>query len=132
MSTELYWLVATIAIVSILWIPYILQYILQAGIVKALMDGSGIHPNEAEWAQRAKRAHYNAVENLVVFAPLIIIIHITNTGDNLTAMTAEIFFYSRLVYQLCYLFGVSLLRTLSYAVGFGCQAVLIGRLLGFL
>ena len=30
----------------------------------------------ARWAERAKRAHANAVENLVIFAPAAIAVHV--------------------------------------------------------
>ncbi len=61
------------------------NWIIQLGPIDAIWDPTAAHPHDAEWALRAKRAHYNAVENLVVFAPLVILVHILGVADGLTA-----------------------------------------------
>ena len=72
MKPELYWLALTATMTALFWIPYILNRAMRRGVPGAfltpLMEAA---PVEAEWAQRAKRAHSNAVENLVVFTALI-------------------------------------------------------------
>jgi len=72
LSAELTWLVWTALLTALLWIPYILKLLSEQGVTNALMDGEHVAPPRAAWAQRAKRAHTNAVENLVVFAPLVL------------------------------------------------------------
>lgn len=124
------WLVLTAAVTSVMWIPYILQLIVQMGPVAAVFDPTGLHPHEAAWAQRAKRAHYNAVENLVVFAVLVIAVAMTETGDALTQSAAMVFFFVRVGHYLVYVAGLPVIRTLLFIAGFGCQAVFVLRLLG--
>ena len=131
-SPELFWLVLTCALTGLMWIPYILQLIAQMGPVGALMDGEGEHPHEAGWAIRAKRAHYNTVENLVVFAPLAIAVVVLEVGDGLTAGAAMVFFFARLAYYPIYLAGLPLVRTLAFLAGVGAQLALAARLLGWL
>ena len=48
------------------------------------------------WAERAKKAHYNAVENLAPFAGVVIVAHVTQTANATTAMAAVIYFWARL------------------------------------
>lgn len=127
---ELLWLTLTLALTGLLWVPYILQYILQVGPVAAIFDGSGIRDHNASWANRAQRAHTNAVENLVVFAGLVLIIVTLNIGDTLTEVTGLVFFVSRLVHALVYMAGIPLIRTLAFLTGFGCQVVLVLRIFG--
>lgn len=131
-TPELYWLAMTSVLTASLWIPYILRLIVQLGPVQAVWDPTGIHALEAPWAQRAQRAHTNAIENLAVFAPLAILIHITGTSDGTTATAAAIFFYARLSHYLIYVFGLPVVRTVVFLVGFGCQMVLAARLFGLL
>lgn len=51
-------------------VPYIINRMLEQGIGRAIWDPQGITKTEVNWAERMMRAHKNAVENLVVFAPL--------------------------------------------------------------
>jgi len=67
-----------------MWLPYILNRIMTRGLMPALKSGPADSPHSA-WAERAILAHKNAVENLVVFAPLVIATHILGMGTSLTA-----------------------------------------------
>lgn len=131
-SPEIFWLTLVVLLTALLWIPYILQLIMQMGVVAALKDGQGTHPHEAEWARRAKRAHYNAVENLVVFAPLALMVHILGISDALTAGAAAVYFFARLAHYAFYLLGTGVLRTSAFTVGWACQLVLAFSLLGWI
>ena len=65
MTTELYWLTLTLLMTALFWLPYIGDRLSVRGFVPALTDtrpeSGGPH---SLWAQRAIRAHQNAVENL--------------------------------------------------------------------
>ena len=132
MTSELYWLTLTCVLTGLLWVPYILQLILQLGPVAAVWDPTGAHPHDADWALRAKRAHYNAVENLVVFAPLALMIALTGQGDGLTAGAAALYFWVRLAHYVIHTLALPVIRTLVFLVGWGCQMTLALRLLGWL
>ena len=69
MSAELYWLAWTTVFTGLLWLPYILQIIRKIGVNTALSETGGVEPHHS-WSVRAKKAHANAVENLMIFAPL--------------------------------------------------------------
>ena len=68
------------------------------------------------FAGRARRAHLNMVENMVLFSALVLIAVVANKTNATTAMGALIFFWARLVYAVIYLLGVPWLRTLAWAV----------------
>jgi uncharacterized MAPEG superfamily protein len=124
MKTELWYLVLVTAFTGLLWVPYILDRVL----VRGLMDAVGYPDNpkpQSLWAQRLMKAHANAVENLVVFAALVV----AGVGNNAIATAAMVYFWARVVHAAVYTFGIPWLRTLSFTVGFLCQAVIAWQLL---
>lgn len=129
---ELYWLTLTCLLTGLLWVPYILQLIVQLGPVQAIWDPTGAHPHDADWALRAKRAHYNAVENLAVFAPLALVVALTGSGTSLTATAAAAYFFLRLAHYLIHTAAVPVVRTLVFLGGWACQMVLGLTLLGLI
>lgn len=68
------------------------------------------------WAGRAKRAHYNMLESLVVFAIVVIAAHLAGKANASTALGAALFFWGRLAYAIVYVVGVPWLRTAVWAV----------------
>jgi uncharacterized MAPEG superfamily protein len=73
-------------------------------------------PEMTGWAGRARRAHFNMIENLVLFTALVLITAISGKANATTAMGAMIFFWARLAYAVIYLIGVPWLRTLAWVV----------------
>lgn len=82
------------------------------------------------WAQRMMDAHVNAVENLVIFAPLVLLIQITGLNSTTTTNACIIYFFARLVHYIAFAFAVPLLRVITFLVGFGMQTILALTLLG--
>jgi uncharacterized MAPEG superfamily protein len=74
------------------------------------VDGRG-------WVGRAQRAHRNMIENLVLFAALVLVAHVSGQANATTAMGAALFFYARLVYAAVYVIGIPWLRTLVWTAG---------------
>ena len=129
-TTEITWLVYTLGLTGILWVPYILQLIIQLGPIKAVWDPEGTHPHDAKWALRAKRAHYNAIENLAVFAPLVILTIALSIQNNVTATVCIVYFVARLSHYVIHVFAIPVLRTIAFLIGFVCQLILFVNLLG--
>lgn len=128
MSTELFYLVLAATLTALTWPAYILNTI----SVRGLNDAVGYPDNPAPlapWAQRMKAAHYNSVENLVVFAALVIVAHLTGTSDATTAAAAMVYFWARVAYVLVYTFAVPWLRTLTFATGYVATLVFAWKLL---
>ena len=68
------------------------------------------------FAGRAKRAHLNMLENMVLFSALVLIAVVAQKTNAMTALGALIFFWARLLYAVIYLIGIPWLRTLAWAV----------------
>ena len=68
------------------------------------------------WAGRARRAHLNMIENMVLFAVLVLIAAASGKANATTAMGAMIFFWARLAYAVIYLIGIPWLRTAAWFV----------------
>lgn len=130
LTSEVQWLVWSVLLTALYWVPYILNELVQAGVFGALAHRSPWTIELADWAQRAKRAHANQVENLVIFAPLAILVPLTGMSSDATALAALIFFASRLAHFVVYTAGIPVLRTLTFVVGVACQVFLALTLLG--
>ena len=128
MKTELFYLALVTAFTGLLWVPYILDRV----AVRGLMDAVGYPDNpkpQSAWAQRLIKAHYNAVENLVVFSALVLLAHAMGVTSSAIGTAAVVYFWARVVHAAAYAFGVPWVRTLSFTVGFLCQAVVAWQLL---
>ena len=125
MSRELFWLTLTVAMTGLLWIPYILDRCKVRGLMGAMANPKPGDTPQSPWAMRLYFAHTNAVENLMIFAPLVLILDSLNISTTTTATACAVYFWARLVHAVIYTMGVAVLRTLSFAVGFIAQVVLV-------
>jgi|TARA_B100001971_G_C17857527_1_gene366622 uncharacterized MAPEG superfamily protein len=71
---------------------------------------------ETAVAGRAKRAHRNMLENLVLFAALVLVVQVAGLNDTNTALGAQIFVYARLAHAVIYLIGIPWLRTAAWGI----------------
>lgn len=68
------------------------------------------------WAGRAQRAHHNMLENLVLFAALVLVAVVAQKTNDKTLLGAQLFFWARLAYAVIYLAGIPYLRTAAWLV----------------
>lgn len=132
MSNELYWLMLTVAMTGILWIPYVLDRIMVRGSMGAMANPSPNDKPQSAWADRMNAAHANTVENLVVFAPLVLTAQALNIHTGATAFACALFFWCRLIYVAVYTAGIPVARTLAFAGGFVGQAILALAIFGMM
>ncbi|MCW9047206.1 MAG: MAPEG family protein [Gammaproteobacteria bacterium] len=123
-SNEIIWLSIVTLFTSIMWIPYIINRMAETGIWPALYNPQPDTRPKAQWAERMMRAHDNAVENLVIFAPLVILIEITQSHSAYSAFAVELYFYSRLTHFLAFTFAIPLIRVVAFLCGFFAQLIL--------
>ena len=124
MTRELFWLTLTVILTGLLWVPYVLNRIMVRGLFPAMANPSRTDKPQAEWANRLMFAHDNAVENLIVFAPLVLILNAADVSTPTTVLACAVYFWSRVVHLIVYTAGLPILRTLAFVVGFAAQAVL--------
>lgn len=132
MSKELYWLALSVVACSLYAFPYVLNRIAVRGIGGMLANPLPTDKPLAAWAQRAKAAHANGVENLVAFAPTALAVHVLGRGDALTALACAVYFFSRQLHFVAYTAGIPGVRTLAFFGGWGAIMVLAARVLGWL
>ncbi len=75
-------------------------------------------------------AHTNAVENLVIFATLVLILNAMDHSTEATVIACAVYFWARLAHVIIYALGIPVLRTLSFAVGFLAQLALVLAIFG--
>ncbi len=130
MSKELMWLTLTVILTGVLWVPYTLDRIAVRGMMGAMANPSRDAKPQSPWAQRLYFAHTNAVENLVIFASLVLILNAQNHSTRSTAITCAVYFWARLAHVIIYALGIPVLRTLAFTVGFLAQLALVLAIFG--
>ncbi len=82
----------------------------------------------APWVARTVRAHGNFNENLGRFIILVLAAHASGKANELTALGASIFFYSRIAHTLIYASGVVYLRTVAFFAGTAGEILILLQL----
>jgi len=132
MTTELYWLTLTVLMTALMWLPYIINRMLEQGIGFAMWDPQGETKTDVIWAERMTRAHKNAVENLIIFAPLVLTLQLTDLSNELTAPACIMYFFSRLTHYIVFSLGIPLLRIFAFMTSVVAQFILAFTLLGII
>jgi uncharacterized MAPEG superfamily protein len=115
MKPELVWLLWAVALTFVQMLVAVGGATLQVGLPALAGNREGL-PAFTGWAGRAQRAHHNMLQNLVLFAALVLIAVVTNKTNPTTLLGAQLFFWARLVYALVYLAGIPWLRTAVWTV----------------
>jgi len=129
MSEEVFWLTLVSAYTSLLWMPYAVVRIARIGWGRVLMDPlPGDDPFEKAWAHRAYRAHMNAFEGLITFAPVALGVAVTGTSNEVTQIAAAIYFFARFIHAPIYILKVPVLRLLTFMVGLAATLTMAWQL----
>jgi uncharacterized MAPEG superfamily protein len=128
MTSELMYLAWVTTFTAVMWIPYILNMISVRGIGDAVGYPEDPKPM-SPWAQRMKAAHANAVENLIVFAALVLVAHAVGANNGCTAAAAVVYFWARVVHFFAYTFAIPWGRTLAFAVAWAAQIAFAWQIL---
>jgi uncharacterized MAPEG superfamily protein len=123
MRSELMYLLWVTALTAVMWVPYIVDRIMVRGILDAVGYPATPKP-QSPWAQRMMAAHTNAIENLVVFAALVVVTQNAGISNDATVMACMVYFWARVVHLISYTLALPWVRTLAFAAGFFCQATL--------
>ena len=88
---------------------------LQVGLPALAGNREGLAPCTG-WAGRAARAHHNMLENLVLFAALVLVAVAAGKTNSTTLLGTQLFVWARLAYAVIYVAGVPWLRTAVWLV----------------
>ncbi len=125
MTPELFWLTLTVILTGLLWIPYVLNRMMVRGLLGSMANPSRDAKPHAEWASRLMFAHDNAVDNLIVFAPLVLILAQLDYSTSWTVYACAVYFWARVAHLIVYTLGLPVFRTLAFIVGFVVQVILV-------
>ncbi len=114
---------------ALLWMPYILNVFFKRGILKTLTYvEKDVSPMSA-WASRAKAAHANAIENLVLLAGATLVYvqlaGLDGSSDGTVAMCLKVYFFARLAHYVLYIFNVPFGRTVTFLTGWAATVCII-------
>jgi uncharacterized MAPEG superfamily protein len=110
MSLELTLLIWSVALAFVQMLVAACGATLQFGLPD-VADNRESLPAATGWTGRAQRAHRNMLENLVLFAVLVLATEVTNKNSAMTGLGAQLFLGARLIYAVTYVIGVPWLTT---------------------
>ena len=128
MTTELEMLAWAAGMTLLMWVPYILAHIINVGMMPALTyeaDGTPL----PDWAERAKKAHRNAIENLAPFAAVVIAAHLVGATNETTATATAVYFWARLAHYILYASGIPFGRTITFTIGWLATITILWQVL---
>lgn len=73
-------------------------------------------PEPSVFNKRTTRLKNNMIENMVLFAPVVLLASATGVSTGDTVLGAQIFFFARVVHAVIYLAGLPLIRPLAWMV----------------
>ena len=127
MKPELMLLVWAVALTVVQMLIAATGAFMQVGL-PPLAGNRETFPALTGWAGRAGRAHNNMLENLVLFAALVLVAALSNKTNSATLLGAQMFVWARAAYALVYLAGIPYLRTLLWFVSMIGLAVIFFQL----
>lgn len=128
MSPELELLAWAVVLTFVQMLVAVAGATLQVGLPALAGNREGLAPCTG-WAGRAQRAHRNMLENMVLFAALVLIAVAAGRTNSATLLGAQIFFWARLAYAAVYLAGIPWLRTGVWFVSVVGLAIIFAQLL---
>jgi uncharacterized MAPEG superfamily protein len=99
----------------------------KVGLMALVGNREGM-PELTGWGGRATRAHYNMLENLVLFASLVVVAVVAGKTNDMTLLGAQLFIWARLAYAVIYVAGIIWLRTAAWAVSMAGLIVIFAQL----
>ena len=115
MKPELTILVWAVALAFVQVLIAVQGAMMQVGLM-TLVGNREHFPELTGWAGRAHRAHRNMIENLVLFAALVLVAAAAGRTNGTTLLGAQLFIWARLAHAIVYLIGLPWLRTAVWAV----------------
>jgi uncharacterized MAPEG superfamily protein len=89
-------------------------------------------PPPSVFGARAKRLVENSKENMLIFAPLVLVAAAANISNQWTILGAQLYFYARIAHAIIYLAGWPIIRPLAWLAGVVACAFLLLAVLGIL
>jgi len=82
--------------------------------------GVGARDNKVEtniYHGRATRALQNLIEAMLLFVPIVLVLHLAGVSNSVTLLATKIFVAARIGFFILYMLGTPWLRTILWAIG---------------
>src|SRR3977135_2169029 len=99
----------------------------KGGLMGLVGNREGL-PEITGWGGRAARAHCNMLENLVLFASLVLVAVVAGKTNDMTLLGAQLFFWARPGYAGAFVGGALWLRTAAWAVSMAGLIIIFAQL----
>jgi uncharacterized MAPEG superfamily protein len=127
MNTDLTMLTASAVLTALLFVPYA-SYMWTHWSLGAVLGNRADTPPFPAWAERARRAQANMLENFPHFVALVVVANMAGLANDTTALGATIFFWARLAHAIIYITGVWQLRALAFIAGLAGEALILWQI----
>ena len=115
MKPELMLLAWSVVLAIVHMLATVQALVMQRGLMTAFGNRENL-PELTGWGGRAARANVNMAQNLVLFAAVVLAAVAAGATSGTTLLGAQLFFWGRVAYAVCYLGGIPYLRTVSWLV----------------
>jgi uncharacterized MAPEG superfamily protein len=115
MTPELWYLIWSVALTFVLAIIAVGGATLQVGLPTLAGNREEV-AKMSGWAGRAQRAHLNMLENLILFAVLVLVAKAAGVSNAKTLLGAQLFFWGRIAHAFFYIAGIPWARTAAWTV----------------
>lgn len=129
MTTDLWMLLAAAGLQWALIVATAVPQILGNGIGWAAGNRE-TSPTPAAWIARCERCSANMMENLPIFAILVLVAQVSGTADSLTANGAIVFVAARLAHAGIYIAGIPYARTAAWVVSIVGWGMILAGIFG--
>lgn len=127
MKPELMYLAWSVLLAIVHMLVTVVALFSHSGLMVTVGNRANL-PELPGWGGRAVRANDNMAQNLVLFAAVVLAVVVTGTTNATTLLGAQLFFWARVAYAVCYIGGLPWLRTGSWLVSIAGVLMILWQL----
>lgn len=115
MTIELTMLLYSVILLLVLILIPAAESIIRNGVMAQAGPRDNL-PDPSVFNKRATRLKNNMIENMMLFAPAVLLANAAGVSTGNTVLGAQIFFFARIVHAVIYLAGWPMIRPLAWMV----------------
>jgi uncharacterized MAPEG superfamily protein len=129
MNVELTMLVFSVGLLLVILLTQGAVGVLANGLAAQAGARDGL-PQPSDLHARVTRLRANMIENLLLFAPIVLVAQAIGVSNEITVLGAQLFFYARVAHAIIYMAGWPWVRPLAFAVALVGIVMIASQLFG--
>ncbi|MFT4721618.1 MAG: putative MAPEG superfamily protein [Candidatus Azotimanducaceae bacterium] len=129
MTVELTMLVFSVGLLLVILLGQGTLGVLSNGLAAQAGPRDGL-PGPSVVHARVTRLRANMIENLLLFAPIVLVAHAVGMSNETTILGAQLFFGARLAHAIIYMAGWPWIRPVAFAVALVGTLMIASQLFG--